>query len=128
MGVKLTNISITDCEWHVMEEVWRLGKATASEIIAGLEEQKTPWASKTIGTFISRLAEKGALRYRRVGRGYVYEAAVTREDCLLRDVAEFMEHIGKKGFAPLLKLYIAYHRPRAKEMEELRKALKQGKK
>jgi predicted transcriptional regulator len=119
----ISNIPITASEWHVMEAVWKLEEATAGEICDELDD-RTPWHRKTVMTFLRRLSDKGALDRRKVGRNYVYFAAVTREQCLLREVKDFMELIGKKGFVPLLKLYIAYHRPGKKEMEELREALK----
>lgn len=119
----ISDIPITASEWHVMEAVWKLEEAKAGEIYAELEDS-TPWHRKTVMTYVSRLVEKGALDCRKVGRDYVYYAVVTREECLLREVKDFMDFIGKKGFVPLLKLYIVYHRPGKKEMEELRSALK----
>jgi BlaI family penicillinase repressor len=124
----ISDIPITASEWHVMEAVWKLEEATAGEICAEMEDDGTPWHRKTIMTFVRRLLDKGALNYWKVGRDCVYSAAVTREECLLGEVKDFMEFIGKKKFAPLLKLYIAYHRPGEDEMEELREALRYEKK
>ena len=66
---------ITDAEWHVMDVVWQKAPQTANEIVQALEGQVN-WSPKTIKTLINRLVNKGALRFEKDGRTYLYSPAV----------------------------------------------------
>ena len=123
MTVKVVRLKITASEWEVMDAVWKLGEASSRQIIEAMKGHRPRWNAKTIRTFINRLVEKKAVKRRRVGGEYVYRSAAAKEQCLLPEAAKFMERIGKKGFAPLLALYLAYHRPGKKEKRELRAIL-----
>ena len=57
-----------------MQVVWRLGKATAAEVIAELAES-TDWSHRTIRTLLGRLVEKGALATADDGNRYIYRPA-----------------------------------------------------
>ncbi len=62
-------------EAEVMEAVWKAGTPMSVRAVADrLNRNRTPQlAYTTIMTVMVRLAEKGALRRHREGRGYVYE-------------------------------------------------------
>lgn len=63
-------------EGDVMDSVWRATQpVSVRAVIDDLNESRSePLAYTTVMTVMSRLAEKGALSRRKVGRGYVYEA------------------------------------------------------
>jgi predicted transcriptional regulator len=62
-------------EGQVMELVWKAGKPVGvREVLDGLNRDRAePLAYTTVMTVMSRLAEKGSLRRRKQGRGYIYE-------------------------------------------------------
>ena len=53
---------ISDAEWRVMEVLWRVGEATANDVVAMLEAQ-AEWKPKTVHTLLRRLVHKGALHW-----------------------------------------------------------------
>jgi len=63
-------------EAEVMERIWGAGEPmTVRQLVERINEgRRKPLAYTTVMTVMSRLAEKGALRRRSQGRGYVYEA------------------------------------------------------
>jgi predicted transcriptional regulator len=59
-------------ESEIMDAVWHAARpVSVREVVEGLNE---PRAYTTVMTVMSRLAEKGVLSRRKVGRGYSYEA------------------------------------------------------
>jgi predicted transcriptional regulator len=73
-----------ELEAKLMEAVWVLGSPSVKEVIEYWDEALH---YKTTMTVLNRLVEKGILTRRRSGRGFVYQAVVTR-DQLLADVVE----------------------------------------
>jgi predicted transcriptional regulator len=63
-------------EGEVMDAIWRAGGPVAvREVVDDLNRRRSePLAYTTVMTVMSRLAEKKALRRRKAGRGYAYEA------------------------------------------------------
>jgi predicted transcriptional regulator len=62
-------------EARVMEALWTADEPlTVRELLGGLNRgRREPLAYTTVMTVMNRLAEKGALRRKRRGRGYSYE-------------------------------------------------------
>ena len=75
---------LPDTELEVMKALWASGPGTAR---AALEAALAPrrWASNTINTYLTRLADKGFVAVERAGRGNRYTALVSREDYLAYD-------------------------------------------
>ncbi len=63
-------------ESEVMDAVWRMGgPVPVRRVFDDLNKRRAaPLAYTTVMTVMSRLADKGALRRRKAGRGYLYEA------------------------------------------------------
>jgi predicted transcriptional regulator len=78
-----------DLEAEVMECVWDLGSASVKDVHVCLLERRQI-AYTTVMTVMSRLAAKGFLVSRPVGRAYVYEAAAGREEFCAEVVRDFM--------------------------------------
>ena len=75
---------LPDTELEVMKALWASGPDTPR---AALEAALSPrrWASNTINTYLTRLADKGFVAVERAGRGNRYTALVSREDYLAYD-------------------------------------------
>ena len=75
---------LPDTELEVMKALWASGPDTPR---AALEAALAPrrWASNTINTYLTRLADKGFVAVERAGRGNRYTALVSREDYLAYD-------------------------------------------
>ena len=70
---------LPDTELEVMKALWDSGPDTPR---AALERALAPhgWAANTINTYLTRLADKGFLSARRLGRSNRYTPLVSRED------------------------------------------------
>lgn len=69
-----------ELEQEVMEEVWRIGETPVRPVLDALNARSTRVrAYTTIMTILARLHDKGLLSRRRVGKGDVYAATLSRE-------------------------------------------------
>jgi predicted transcriptional regulator len=87
-------------EKTVMEEAWRRGRVSASDIYRAFGERN---AYTTWMTTLDRLYKKGLLGREKEGRAYLYSPRVTREE-FERGVAEDVlgDLLGRSGAEPLL--------------------------
>ena len=67
--------SLTKRERHIMDRLYRLGRATANEILDGLAGSPS---SSTVRTQLRVLEDKGHVRHDEEGLRYVYAPAVPR--------------------------------------------------
>ncbi|MCG8651347.1 MAG: BlaI/MecI/CopY family transcriptional regulator, partial [Pirellulales bacterium] len=72
---------ISEAEWVIMEAVWAHGPASASVLLEHVQAHQD-WHGNTIHTMLSRLIKKGAIKAEAQGRRRVYQACVSREECV----------------------------------------------
>jgi predicted transcriptional regulator len=63
-------------ERQIVEAVYRLGEAAVAEVRSELPD---PPSYSTVRAMLGLLVDKGALRFRRDGKRYVYRPAIPRE-------------------------------------------------
>ncbi len=63
-------------EREILDLVYRLNEATATQVIA---EMKQPPSRSAVRTFLKILEQKGYLRHKKVGREYLFTATKSRE-------------------------------------------------
>lgn len=73
------NINISDAELEVMKVIWNEKRPVTSLDICETFETKG-WKKTTIGTFLSRLVEKGALSAEKQGKLYYYTPLISQKD------------------------------------------------
>jgi predicted transcriptional regulator len=76
-----------DLEREIMEVMWSRSDRSVRDVMVELNERREAdrrLAYTTVMTVMARLAEKGLLSRRRVGKAHEYEAADTREGYLAR--------------------------------------------
>ncbi len=69
---------LTNCELEVMDVIWSQGRVTVQDVVDALTR---PLAYTTVLTTARILDDKGIIRRcGKIGRAYVYEAIISRED------------------------------------------------
>ena len=116
--------AISDAEWVVMAEFWRLGEATAREVVTALEGRQQ-WKPRTVQSLINRLVGKGALGFEQRGREYVYRPAVEESRCVHEASRTFVDRVFSGKLAPLLACFLEREKVSKNELEEIRKLLEE---
>lgn len=115
--------AISDAEWVVMSEFWRLGEATAKQVVAELDG-KQAWKPKTVQTLINRLVQKEALGFTQQGREYIYRPLISEAQCVHEASKSFVNRVFGGRLAPLLACFLEREECTPKEIEEMRRLLK----
>ena len=74
--------AISDAEYQVMKIIWAAGVPISTNDVIEKLEQTTEWKPKTIGTLLSRLVKKEALKYEKDGRVFVYTPLIQESEIL----------------------------------------------
>jgi len=75
----MKNISIGDAELEIMKVIWK-AKAPVTSLDIGKEVEDKGWKKTTIATFLTRLAEKGAISGEKQGKLYYYTPLITEKE------------------------------------------------
>lgn len=93
---------ISDGELEVMEVLWASRRAlTASDVAKGIGAERG-WTLATVKTMLSRLAAKGAIRFRADGRRYLYSAEIARNSYVGRESRRFVDQLFGGRLSPLV--------------------------
>ena len=83
---------LTDLQLAIMQEVWKRGTASVSDVHEALLDE-TGLAKKTIGTMMTRLEKQGFLAHYAEGREFIYEPKVTRYEVGQAKVKNVLDHL-----------------------------------
>lgn len=83
--------NLTEAELPLMEVIWRVGKATVSEVVEALAKSSAP-AYNTVQTLMTILERKGYLHHEtaKTGRAFVYRPVVTRSQARKKAVGHLL--------------------------------------
>src|SRR5271170_2034753 len=84
-------LDLAPLELDCMNTLWPMGQGTVREIRDGLAARR-PRAYTTIMTIMDRLARKGVVERRKVGRAYIYSANLSAEDARTQALGQVIEN------------------------------------
>ena len=84
-------LDLAPLELDCMNILWPMGEGTVREIRDSLAERR-PRAYTTIMTIMDRLARKGIVERRKVGRAYLYRPNLSAEDARAQALAQVVEN------------------------------------
>src|SRR3954470_2576899 len=113
---------ISDAEWVVMKVVWDQAPVTANQVVQTLDD-RTHWKPKTIHTLLSRLVRKGALKFERRGREYLFTPRVDAAACEREAAQSFLGRFFDGELAPFLARCVEQEKLKPSEIEELKRIL-----
>ncbi len=94
-------IEISNAEFEVLEALWQQHPASASDIIASLNQHKN-WHDKTVKTLLNRLVKKQAISFEKQQRHYLYTPLLEREAYTLKEGKSLIERMFSGKIAPLV--------------------------
>jgi len=118
---------LTDAEWEVMRVLWRAARPLAAAEAAVTLEGSTGWGAATVKTLLNRLLKKGAVRFEKEGKAYLYLPAFAEGAFQAAATDTFLERVFDGSLSPLLAHFAATRKLSRAELEELERLLKKGK-
>jgi BlaI family transcriptional regulator, penicillinase repressor len=118
---------ISEAEWEVMKVLWKKSPCSAHEISDALAA-RVRWSSATVKTFLNRLLGKGALRFEKSGKAYLYSPAHTEEEFRVAEAESFLCRVFDGALSPMLAHFVQSRHLTSKEWDSLEQILKERKK
>jgi BlaI family transcriptional regulator, penicillinase repressor len=117
---------ISPAEWEVLTVLWNKPPSNTGEICAALAKDQD-WHPKTVGTFLTRLVQKGLVGVRREGKVNVYTPLKSREQCIRAESDSFLKRVFRGSFGPMLLHFIENSELSPEEIRDVERLLKQKK-
>jgi BlaI family penicillinase repressor len=118
---------ISDAEWEVMKVVWRQAPCSAHDVVSALASSRT-WSAATIKTLLNRLHSKGALRFEKVGKAYLYHPAFTEDRLRSAETESFVDRVFDGSLSPMIAHFARSGKLSEKDLDELERILRKGRK
>ena len=115
---------ISESEWLVMRVLWSKSPMAAQEVFERLDGM-TEWKPKTVKTLIDRLVKKGAVKYEKDGRRYMYYPTVGRAECVTTERHSFVRRVYGGITKPMLAAFLEDAELSAEDISELKRILEQ---
>lgn len=101
-------LDLAPLELDCMSRLWQLGEATVREIRDNLAATR-PRAYTTILTIMDRLAHKGFVTRKKMGRAFLYLPSVTLDEARGRALSRVVEHFFEGSYETLATYLSGLH-------------------
>jgi BlaI family penicillinase repressor len=118
---------ISEAEWEVMKVIWKKAPCSAVAISEALGA-RFRWSSATVKTFLNRLLGKGALRFEKSGKAYLYSPAHTEEEFRSAEADSFLRRVFDGSFSPMVAHFVRSRRLSTSELDALEQLIRQHRK
>ena len=85
-------ISLSDGEWKLMNLLWKKSPRTIAQLVSALKDD-TAWTKGTIFMMLSRMADKGAVRFETGGRCKLYYPVWKKEIAATAETESFLSKV-----------------------------------
>jgi BlaI family penicillinase repressor len=90
--IVLQNLSLSDGEWKLMNLLWEHAPRTIAQLVAELKDD-TGWTKGTVFMMLSRMQNKGAVRFEAPGRSKLYYPILKQEDAVSHETENFLSKV-----------------------------------
>ena len=115
---------ISKAEFEVLNALWEGYPATASDIIARLNNSKD-WHEKTIKTLLNRLVKKQAIDFDKAQRSYLYFPLIDKVDYVAKESSNLVSRLFSGRVAPLVAGFAHSESLSRQDVDELKSLIAQ---
>lgn len=116
---------LSGAQMEIMNFVWDHGDVSVADVWKALARRRKV-ARNTVQTMLARLEEKGWLRHRVEGTGFVYSAAVARDATMKRVLRQLVDTAFSGSVEGLVVSLLDGHRLSKGEAERIRAMIRQA--
>ena len=120
-------ISLSNSEWHIMENLWEQSPKTATQLIKAMESE-TGWAKSTTKTVLKRMEQKGCIAYREGEKAREYYPLLKRDEVVESETSSFINRIYNGSLGLMVNTLVKKQEISGEEMEELYRIIKNARK
>lgn len=118
------DVKLNASEWRVLQTLWGHAPLSLMQLVANLQKS-TDWSASTIKTLITRMTEKGALRYEGE-QPRLYYPNIQKEDAAYQETQQLLSRAFGGNFGLLMSNFIDKASLTREDVEELYDMLRQA--
>ena len=120
------NNMLSEGEWKLMSALWSSSPKTLSQLVSELHEE-TGWSKGTVFVMLSRLCEKGAVRFEE-GRCKQYYPLIARKDAAKQETSSFLSRVYGGSLRMMVSSMADNNSLTREDIDELYEILRQAEK
>lgn len=117
---------ISEAEYKIMKVIWNYAPISTNEVVEKLAENNE-WSPKTVQTLLSRLVKKGALKYEKKSRVFVYTPLIEEKEYLTQESNSFLKRFYSGALNAMVLNFLEQDKLSEDDITELKKILETGK-
>ncbi len=110
---------LSEAQQEIMEIVWKRGEVSVNEVRDSLAKHRAI-ARNTVQTLMTRMLEKGWLKYRTIGRAFLYSAVVPKKTSMGQKVKELVDSAFGGSAEELMSALLDYRGLTKEEADRIR--------
>lgn len=118
------NIILQPSEWILMERLWEESPRTVMQLFHSLEEDPG-WSKSTVNTMLSRMTEKGIIRYEEGKKAKQYYPNINREEAAVAETENLLNRIYQGSVSMMMSTLLKKKKFSKEEIEDLYDMLKE---
>lgn len=119
-----TNVTLSDSEWIIMQEIWKAGSATFHDICVGVARHG--WSKPAVAAFLKRMENKGAISCEEASPVKIYHPLLKREDTVQEETQQILTRVYGGDVVLLAQSLVRSDAIDDAEMQELIALLQKG--
>ena len=119
------NVSLSNMEWKLMNQLWDAGPMTLMQLTRALEAD-TGWTKHTVITMLTRLEGKGAVRWEQAGRAREYYPVASREEARREETSGFLDRVYGGRLGLMVNALVEDHALTKEDIDELSEILRKA--
>ena len=117
--------SLSNSEWHIMENLWEDSPKTATQLIRAMESE-TGWAKSTTKTVLKRMEQKGYIAYQEGTKAREYYPLLKREEVVESETSNFINRLYNGSLGLMVNTLVKKQEIPDEEMEELYRIIQEA--
>ncbi len=119
------NVSLSDGEWKLMNLLWERSPRTIADMVSELKDD-TGWSKNTIFVMLSRMEEKGAVRFEEGSRARQYYPAIQKSETAAKETESFLKKVYDGSLGLMVASMAGQKALRKEDIEELYEILRRA--
>lgn len=121
----MISVSLSDSEWKLMNVLWEQAPCTITQLVALLRDD-AGWSKHTIISMLSRLENKGAVRYRAGERAKQFYPVIDRGEARTEETQGLLSRLYGGSLGLLVNTLVQEKGLSKEEIDELYEILKKA--
>lgn len=114
----MKKVALSNGEWKLMNLLWVEAPRTIPQLVAALKED-TDWTKGTIHMMLSRMVERGTVRYERDGRLKYYYPILEKKDAVAHETKSFLSKVYNGSLSLMVTSMVSQNELTAEDIDEL---------